>query len=140
MNRKERGELLLAVRIRSNKWLILGWAAIAAYVAITIVELTIVRKPNFSFIALIFPILAYVLHPRVRFFEGGVEIPPTENYNRLRFLRWDQIERYSWDGDRLILAGTQAVLSGGPVDGDTLLISPAKRPAVEQLLTQKMAH
>jgi hypothetical protein len=138
---QKRGKLLLAVMIRSTKWLILIWSVLVAYLVLVTVELVWKGKGRvLSYLGVVAPLLTYVLFPRVRFFEGGVEIPPTENLNRRRFLRWDQIDRYSWDGDKLVLCGTTSVLAGGPVEGDILSIPPSKRGALEQILAMKKAR
>jgi hypothetical protein len=127
--------------IRSTTWMILIWSVIAAYLILVAVELAWKRQVRLlSYLGAVAPLLTYVLYPRVRFFEGGIEIPPTQNVNRRRFLRWDQIERYSWDGDNLVLSGTSSVLAGGPVEGDVLTIPVSKRGLVEQLVATKMAR
>jgi hypothetical protein len=135
---EQRGTLLPAVMIRSPRWLILIWSVIVGYVvifgALSFIKGRIVGG---GFVGVVFPLLTYVLYPRLRFFDGGVEIPSIGN-NRRRFLRWDQIDRYSWDGDKLVLSGTNAVLSGGPAEGDVVSIPPSKRAAVERILARKV--
>ena len=86
------------------------------------------------------PLLVYLLHPRIKFYQNGVEIPPTENYSRRRFLRWDQVVRYSWDQDRLVITGTTSMLSGGPVEGDRVRIPPSKQREVDQILALKVGR
>src|SRR5580658_3821053 len=123
----KRGKPLLAVMIRSSRWLIVVWSVIAAYLILVAVEIASKGKARaLDFLSVIALLLTYVLHPRVRFFEGGVEFPPA-NRNPRRFLRWDQIDRYSWDGDKLVLTGTASVLAGGPVEGDVFAIPASKR-------------
>ena len=135
---RQRGELLVSVMIRSTKWMILIWSAIAAYLVIAVVVLLWKRQAHvLSFLGAAGPLLTYGLYPRARFFEGGVEIPPTENVNRRRFLRWDQIDRYSWDANKLILSGTTSILSGGPVEGDILAIPASKRDQVDQIVAMR---
>ena len=82
-------------------------------------------------------VLIFELQPRVRFFDGGVEIPPTPDQKK-RFLSWPQVERYSWDGDTLILTGTRSVLAGGPAQGGSVRIPRGRREAVEQILSKKV--
>jgi hypothetical protein len=138
---QQRGKLLLAVMIRSTKWMTLIWSAMAAYAVLVAVEVIWQGKTRaLSFLGMIAPLLTFALYPRARFYEGGIDIPPTANVNRRRFLRWDQIERYSWDSDNLALSGTSSVLAGGPVEGDVLAIPSAKRGAVEQILAAKIAR
>ena len=139
-SQKKHGKLRLAVRIRSTAWLAAGWTALAAVVALLIFQIATHRRLTFALMGAVVPILVYVLHPRLRFFENGVEIPPTRNVTQLRFLEWGQIDHYSWDGDHLILAGTQAILSGGPVEGDTLPISRPNKTRVELLLAEKLGR
>jgi hypothetical protein len=135
----QRGKPLLAVMIRSTKWLIAIWSVIVAYLILVAVEIALKGKAHaLDFLGVVAVLLTYVLHPRVRFFEGGVEFPPAAPHPR-RFLRWDQIDRHSWDGDRLILSGTTSVLGGGPVEGDAFAIPASRRRAVEQILAMKMA-
>ena len=134
------GKLRLAVRIRDTAWLVAGWSAIAAVAALLIFEFATRRRISFAVLGVILPILVRLLHPRVRFFENGVEIPPTRNVTGLRFLEWGQIDHYSWNGDHLTLAGTQAILSGGPVAGDTVPISRPNKTRVELLLAEKLGR
>jgi hypothetical protein len=137
---QQRGKLLLAVMIRSTKWLILIWSLLGAYLILIAVELIRKGKTHaLSYLGIIGPLLTFALYPRARFFEGGVEIPPTY-LNQRHFLRWDQIDRYSWDGAKLVLSGMTSVLAGGPVEGDVLAIPTSKRGAVEQILAMKMAR
>lgn len=113
---------------------------IVAYLILVAVEIASKGKARaLTFLSTLVPLLTYVLYPRVRFFEGGVEFPPAAPHPR-RFLRWDQIDRYSWDGDKLILSGTGSVLSGGPVEGDVFAIPASKRRAVERILAIKMTR
>ncbi len=136
----ERGRPLLAVMIRSTKWLILTWSVIVGYLVLVAVMLIWKRKIDaLSLVATLAPMWTYVRHPRVRFFEGGVDFPPTPPHPR-RFLRWDQIDRFSWDGDKLILSGSTSVLSGGPVEGGVFAIPTSKRRELEQILAMKMAQ
>jgi hypothetical protein len=91
---------------------------------------------------ILFPwyLLVFLLYPRIKFYQNGVEIPPTGNYNRRRFLRWDQVVRHSWDEDRLIITGTTSMLSGGPVEGDRVRIPPSKQREVDQILALKVGR
>ena len=86
------------------------------------------------------PLLVYLLFPRIKFYQNGVLIPPTENYYPRRFLRWDQVVRYSWDEDRLVITGTTSMLSGGPVEGDRVRIPPSKQREVDQILALKLGR
>lgn len=141
---KDRGRVLLAVRIHSLAWTLLLWAAVAAWLGTVVVMSLSPRLSRLSgglasSSACVMVLLRYLLYPRVKFYENGVEIPPTRDNDRSRYLRWDQIERSSWDGDRLVLTGTNSVLAGGPVQGGSVRIPSAQHLAVEQLLSRSSA-
>ena len=137
---EERGTLLLGVMIHSTRWMLLAWSAIVACAAIGVFQALSKHELEWTFFLVLAPLLVHVLYPRVRFYEGGVEIPPTHKSGCVRFLPWSQVERYSWDGDTLVLVGTTSVLSGGPAQGDTLNIPPSKHLPVEQVLSTKVAR
>jgi hypothetical protein len=141
---KDRGRVLLAVRIHSMGWTLFLWGFLAVW-AVFVVFAFLKRQtmgvafqvlPNFLTSVLL--IFGYVLHPRMKFYEEGVEIPPSRDQQGPRYLRWDQIERSSWDGDRLILTGSSSVLAGGPVQGGSVRIPPSEYLAVEQILGTKL--
>jgi hypothetical protein len=127
------GKLRLAVRMRSTAWLVAGWTALAAFVALLIFEIATRRRISIVAILPIMLILVRLLHPQVRFFENGVEIPFTQN-NQRRFLEWGQIDHYSWDGNKLTLAETQYI------PGDTVTISRLNKTRVELLLAEKLGR
>jgi hypothetical protein len=116
---KDRGRVLLAVRVHSAGWMLFLWVMVSAWVGLLALFLL---KPNGlgrflrvlpHLTASLAAISGYVLYPRIKFYEGGVEIPPARDYNRVRYLRCDQVEHSSWDGDRLVLTGTNSVPAGG---------------------------
>jgi len=137
---KHRGRVLLAIRIHSVWWTLFLWAAVVGWLG-AVVTLSVL-SPRWSRLAgillnssiFVFLLSRYLLYPRIKFYENGVEIPPTRDNDRSRYLRWDQIERSSWDGDRLVLTGTNSVLAGGPVQGGAIRIPSAQRVAVDQIL------
>jgi hypothetical protein len=141
---KDRGRVLLAVRVHSLGWTLFLWAVVIAWVGV--LAWGFLRGQSlrslFQFVsnllAVVVVIFGYLLHPRIKFYEEGVEIPPTRDYNRARYLRWDQIERWSWDGDRLILTGTSSVLGGGPVLGGSVRIPSGEHLAVDQVLEMRL--
>ena len=135
---KEYGPLLLSVRVRSTKWLIFGWSAVAVFAGAVVTEAVQTHRPRFTPVAVMLPILIMLTHPKIKMFENGIEIPPGKDTNGMRFLNWIQIDRYSWDDNRLILHGTQSVLSGGPVEGCTVNIPGSSRPRVDELLKTKL--
>jgi hypothetical protein len=83
-------------------------------------------------------LLTYALHPRIRFFDGGVEIPAAATGEKLHFLTWQQVDRYRWDGTTLVIIGTNSVLSGGPAIGGSARIPVSQRGAVEQILAARV--
>jgi hypothetical protein len=141
---KDRGRVLLAVRVHSLGWTLFLWAIVIVWLGLLVfaflkrhsVGAVLRVLPNFLAFGLV--IFGYLLHPRIKFYESGVEIPPTRDYNRARYLRWDQVERSSWDGDRLILTGTSSVLAGGPVLGGSVRIPSAQHLAVDQVLSMRL--
>jgi hypothetical protein len=141
---KDRGRVLLAVRIHSLGWTVFLWALVIVWVGLLAFVLLKRHSPDrfwqflpnlLSFVVVIF---GYLAHPRIKFYEAGVEIPPTRDQKGPRYLRWDQIERSSWDGDLLVLTGTNSVLAGGPVQGGAVRIPGAEHLAVDQVLGTKL--
>jgi hypothetical protein len=136
---EDRGPLLLAVRIRATKWMVVLLAVVAVWLLAVALGYRKRHTLDAWFITSFpWPLLVYLLFPRIKFYQNGVMIPPTENYNRGRFLRWDQVVRYSWDEDRLVITGTTSMLSGGPVEGDRVQIPPSKQREVDQILALKV--
>jgi len=136
MSSQERGNLPLSVQIRSTKWLAFGWSAFVLIVAILILQVAAHQRPP---VGALLPAMAFLLvrllHPTMRVYENGVDLPAESKENKPgRFLRWEQIERYSWDHNVLILAGTQSFLSGGPVDGGSVTIPPSEIRRLDLLL------
>lgn len=142
---KDRGPVLLAVRIHSKWWTLFLWAAVVGWLG-AVVTLSAL-SPRWSRLAgvlinssiFVFLMFRYLLYPRIKFYKNGVEIPPTRDSNRQVYLRWDQIERSSWDGDRLVLTGTNSVLAGGPVQGGAVRIPRTQHLAVDQILGRSSA-
>jgi hypothetical protein len=142
---KDRGRVLLAIRIHSLGWTLFLWAVVVAWLGTVVVmsllgqRLSRLSEGLASGSACVMVMLRYLLYPRIKFYENGVEIPPTRDNDRSSYLRWDQIERSSWDGDRLVLTGTNSVLAGGPVQGGSVRIPSAQHLAVEQILGRSSA-
>src|SRR5215469_195238 len=108
--RKDRGNLIFAVRAAATGWLVFAWVMLLLWVGFACFQLLQHQRPGLllNFLALILPLLVYVMHPRLRLFEAGIELPPDRD-RKVVYLRWDQIERYGWDGNLLILTGTNSV-------------------------------
>lgn len=139
----DRGSLLLAVRVRSARFEIAAWVFVALVVgvslAVSLVQWS--RSGQFSAAALgsalsTGGLVTLALHPRIRFCDGGVEIPPTHD-QQLHYIKWEQVERHSWNGDTLILTGTNSMLAGGPAQGGSARIPPGHREAIEQIVLNK---
>jgi len=142
---KDRGKVLLAVRIHSVGWTVFLWAIVIVWLGLlawgflrgqSLRSLFQLLSNLFAFVVVIF---GYLLHPRLKFYEAGVEIPPTRDQKGPRYLRWDQIERSSWDEDNLVLTGTNSVLAGGPVQGGTVRVPRGQHLAVDQVLGARLA-
>ncbi|HXP83452.1 MAG TPA: hypothetical protein VN841_01955 [Bryobacteraceae bacterium] len=133
----ERGTVLLAVWVRS----VLSTALIWALLALTVAMVAAQYWKTGDFYAGALPsalaVLTYALHPRIRFFDGGVEIPAVSG-QKAHFLTWQQVDRYRWDGDALVLIGTNSVLSGGPAEGGTARIPASQRGTMAQILAAKV--
>ncbi len=141
---KDRGRVLLAVRVHSLGWTLFLWGIVIAWVGVIafgFLKPHILDRPFQMFlnsVGLLIAVFSYILYPRIKFYEQGVEIPPTRDQKGPHYLRWDQIERSSWDGNRLILTGTSSVLAGGPVQGGSVRIPSAEHLAVDQVLGTKL--
>jgi hypothetical protein len=141
---KDRGRVLLAVRIHSLRFTVFLWGIVIVWASLLVfgflkrnsMGLVLQVVPNF--LTAVVVIFGYAVHPRIKFYEEGVEIPPTRDQQGPRYLRWDQIERSSWDGDRLVLIGTSSVLAGGPVPGGAVRIPSGEHLAVDQVLGTKL--
>ena len=77
----------------------------------------------------------------LRFYEKGVwytqspvSIPPA------RFVPWEQIERYRFEGDLLVLIGTDSTLKGGPIRGGVFHLRRDARSQLEPILEQHLAQ
>ena len=53
---------------------------------------------------------------------------------------WEQIERYRFEGDLLILTGTDSILKGGPVKGGVFHLRRDARSQLEPILEQHLAQ
>jgi hypothetical protein len=137
---KDRGRVLLAVRVHSRGWTLFLWVVLVCVVALAL-ALALLLKPHRwknslqgVWLVLFYLSLTgdYLFYPRIKFQEGGVQIPVNRDCRRVRFMRWNQIRRWSWDGDFLILTG--ANFKGGAVR-----IPGTERLAVDHLMGTKLA-
>lgn len=74
----------------------------------------------------------------LRFYENGVWYTQLPDSIRSGFIVWDQLERYRFEGDILILTGTDSTLKGGPVRGGVFHLRPDARLRVEPILAQHL--
>jgi|SRR5579871_761651 len=137
--RKDRGNVIFAVRAGPTGWLVFAWVMLLSWVGFACFQLLQHRRTDLllNFLLLVLPLLVYVMHPRLRVFEAGIELPPDRD-RKVVYLRWDQIERYSWDANRLIVTGTNSVLKGGPVEGGAVRVPEAARGRIDQLLAARV--
>jgi hypothetical protein len=141
MGNRQRGSLLLSLWPRVAHW---QWGALVAFVA-TIVFLAwrlvtagvgdrATHWGQFLFWMLYVALFAF---PRpVRFYENGVWFQQIPNTARTRFVSWEQIDRYHFEGDVLILTGTDSSLKGGPVTGGVFHLRPGARERIEPILAR----
>jgi hypothetical protein len=135
---KDRGRVLLTVRVHSVGWTLLLWVLLIVLVCLPVLALLKPHgwKLSLGLFSLLFLYLSkvhdYLLYPRIKFQEGGVEIPTNRDCRHVRFMRWDQIHRWNWDGDRLILTAGGTVGTGRsatrPVYSDALAARASTTP------------
>ena len=53
----------------------------------------------------------------LRLYENGIWYARDNIPTRAVFVAWQQLDRYHFEGDVLILTGTESTLKGGPVQG-----------------------
>ena len=64
----------------------------------------------------------------LRLYENGVRYTQVPDSVRSGFVAWDRLERYRFEGDILILTGTDSTLKGGSVRGGVFHLRPDRRP------------
>jgi len=74
----------------------------------------------------------------LRFYENGVWYSQVPSSIRAGFVVWDQLDRYRFEGDILILTGTDSTLKGGPVHGGVFHLRPGARIRVEPILARHL--
>ena len=83
--------------------------------------------------------LALFAVPRpLRFYENGVWYTQLPDITRAGFVTWEGLDRYRFEGDVLILTGTDSTLKGGPVRGCVIRLRPDARLRVEPILAQHL--
>jgi hypothetical protein len=89
--------------------------------------------------ALMFGSVALLGLRQVAFYENGIYFPQEPSGSKPRFVPWNSIERYHWEGDVLTVVPGISVLSTGggePLTGGSVKISLEHRAEVERLLTR----
>jgi hypothetical protein len=136
---KDRGRVLLAVRVHSVGRMLFQW--VATILMVCGVPLVLILKPH-KWQDFLLPCLFlsfylsrvgdYLFYHSIKFQEGGVEIPINRDCPRVRFMTWKQIYRWSWDGDLLILTGAYS-------QGGAVRIPETERLAVDELIGSRLA-
>lgn len=74
----------------------------------------------------------------VVFYEKGIYFPDEPSGARARFIPWNAVERFHWDGDILTLVPQTSILATGgatPLAGGSVKAPPERRVEIERLLT-----
>ncbi len=132
---QERGRVILAVRVHSVARTLFWWVFSILLASLTALGLMLkpLRWNSLQAVCILLSRIGDILfHPWIKFQEGGVEIPVNRDSGRVRFMRCNQLRRWSWDGDLLILTGTHS-------QGGAVRIPEAERLAVEQVLSTNLA-
>jgi hypothetical protein len=140
-----RGALLLKVWPRWAFWQIGALFAFALAVVFWVWRLVLALSgghPSLSFGQLFFWIVYFALFalPRpLRLYENGVWYTQVPDSIRSGFVTWEQLDRYRFEGDILVLTGTNSTLKGGPVPGCVLRLRADARLRVEPILAQHLS-
>jgi hypothetical protein len=140
---QQRGALLLAVRPRWAAWQVAALIAVAVTIVFVVWRWASGGSSHLfsdwgSIFFWITYTLAFALPSQLRFYEKGVWYTPVSV--RGRFVSWEQIERYRFEGDLLILIGTDSALKGGPVLGGLFHLRHDARSQLEPILEQHLAQ
>jgi hypothetical protein len=93
------------------------------------------RLPLFVVFVLVVPLLAGLLQPSARFYENGIALPLWPS----RFLRWDEIGSYQWNGRALTLKQSFSMFSvGGIMHGRAIIVPVERQPEVNRILQTKI--
>jgi hypothetical protein len=139
---QQRGALLLAIWPRWAAWQVGALIAIAATVVFVVWRWTF-EGSSHSWGLLVFWVcyfMAFALPSPLRFYEKGVWYIQSPVSMRPGFVPWVQIERYRFEGDLLILTGTESTLKGGPVKGGVFHLRRDARSQLEPILEQHLAQ
>ena len=136
----DRGRLIVSFRLPFDRstWGSLGVAS----AAVAVFEISRrFSRPHESLMDWVWPLCVVALplitlfRRTVKFHENGVALPPDENRKaKARFLRWEQIARYHFDGAMLDLEGATDTLKGGPVPGATMKVPTQHQALVMSIL------
>ena len=129
--------MLLVVRVHSVARTRFWWVTTIVLVCLTALGLMLkpIRWISLQAVCILLLYLSRIgdilFHPWIKFQEGGVEIPVNRDSGRVLFMRWNQLRRWSWDGDLLILTGAGS-------QGGAVRIPEAARCEVEQVLSTRL--
>jgi len=142
---QQRGALLLAVWPRWAAWQVAALIALMATVVFVVWRWAFggSTHPVSDWGYLLFWIcyfLVFALPSPLRFYEKGVWYNQSPVSMQARFVPWEQIERYRFEGDLLILTGTDSILKGGPVRGGVFHLRRDARGQLEPILEQHLAR
>ena len=130
------GKLLLVVRAHSTRFYVFGWILIALIIATGIFQVAVRnhRIPLFVVRALAVPLLVGLLQPNARFYDNGIALPSWPS----RFLKWNEIVSYQWDGRILTLKPKTSMFSvGASLRGRTILVPVEQQAEVKRILQTK---
>jgi len=141
MASKQRGALLLVVWPRVPAWQIGALIVTLATIVFVVWSYIAVGEahPFTRWGMLLFWIGYFTLFafPRpLRFYENGVWYLQLPTATWTRFVPWEQLDRYQFEGDILILTGTESTLKGGPVGSGVFHLRPGARSRVEPILAR----
>ncbi len=137
----ERGKLLFRVTAEHQRQRLI-WLLIAAAMAV-LLGLTIYEKHRPDWGGVIFftgYAITFAMARKVAFYENGVHFPQEPSGGRGRFISWQQVERFYWDGDVLTIVPNAALLTSGggniglPPLGGSVRIPMARHVEVVNLL------
>jgi hypothetical protein len=144
MAKQRRGALLFSLRVPFT-WKRVVVALIAA-LSITDKCYSVVTTPERGFklafsLAMVVVwstiLFAVIVGRTLRLYEEGVSFPAS-SWGDMRFLRWDEIERYHWHDGVLGVIGIIQPLTGKPVRGGEARIPVEMWPQVEAILKRKL--
>jgi hypothetical protein len=99
-------------RDESNWWVGLGILAVSSY---AFNGYSHHRGPTAILLAVILgsaPFFLRFMSAKIAFFENGIDLPKHSSGAPPRFVSWQEIERFHWDGDLLTLVPVSSLMNG----------------------------